>query len=120
MATILGHKDLAASLGWLMRFRDRFGVLCKAICGEGSSVPLKKVNEWRAGEIQKIILNYDPKNIYNADETGIFNLTLAVRGEQCRGGKESKLRLTTVLCCNSTGTDKLLPLIIEKSKKKMF
>ncbi|UYV78592.1 hypothetical protein LAZ67_16002085 [Cordylochernes scorpioides] len=65
---------------------------------------------------------YDPANIYNADETGLFfqlipDLTLAHKDENCRGVKRMKQRITVLLCCNSTGTDKRRLLIIGKSAK---
>ncbi|UYV62857.1 TIGD6 [Cordylochernes scorpioides] len=65
---------------------------------------------------------YDPTNIYNADETGLFfqlipDRTLAHKDENCRGVKRMKQRITVLLCCNSTGTDKRRLLIIGKSAK---
>lgn len=62
------------------------------------------------------------KNIFNADETGVFyqllpNKTLTLKGESCKGGAKSKQRLTALFCCNATGTEKLKPLVIGKSLK---
>jgi hypothetical protein len=42
---------------------------------------------------------YEPRDVYSADETGLFfNLlpdrTFAYKGETCHGGKHSKDRLT--------------------------
>uniref|UniRef100_A0ABM0MZN5 Tigger transposable element-derived protein 4-like n=1 Tax=Saccoglossus kowalevskii TaxID=10224 RepID=A0ABM0MZN5_SACKO len=45
-----------------------------------------------------------------------MNKTLFVKGEQCRGGKKSKERLTVMLCANMVG-DKEKPLVIGKSTK---
>lgn len=47
---LFGHGNFQASVGWLNRFRERFGISFKIICGEEKSVPLDKVNEWRAGK----------------------------------------------------------------------
>ncbi|UYV63589.1 hypothetical protein LAZ67_2004890 [Cordylochernes scorpioides] len=73
---------------------------------------------------ESILVNsgYDPANIYNADETGLFfqlipDRTLAHKDENCRGVKRMKQRITVLLCCNSTGTDKRRLLIIGKSAK---
>ncbi|UYV83620.1 hypothetical protein LAZ67_23001706 [Cordylochernes scorpioides] len=65
---------------------------------------------------------YDPANIYNAVETGLFfqlipDRTLAHKDENCRGVKRMKQRIAVLLCCNSTGTDKRRLLIIGKSAK---
>ncbi|UYV62495.1 hypothetical protein LAZ67_2000790 [Cordylochernes scorpioides] len=43
--------------------------------------------------------------------------TLAHKDESCRGVKRMKQRITVLLCCNSTGTDKRRLLIIGKSAK---
>ncbi|UYV80009.1 TIGD6 [Cordylochernes scorpioides] len=43
--------------------------------------------------------------------------TLAHKDENCRGVKRMKQRITVLLCCNSTGTDKRRLLIIGKSAK---
>jgi hypothetical protein len=61
--------------------------------------------------------------VYNADETALFyklmpNNTLAFKGERCTDGKNSKERITILLCTTSTGTDKLLPLVIGKYRSR--
>lgn len=64
---------------------------------------------------------YEQSDIYNADETGLFNLlpdrTLTLKGESCHVGKRSKDRLTVLLCTNSDGSLKQMPLVIVKSPK---
>ena len=59
-------------------------------------------------------------DVYNADETGLFyqllpERSLTVRGDACEGGKKSKQRLTALLCCNASGSDKRKLLMIGKS-----
>jgi hypothetical protein len=60
-------------------------------------------------------------DVHNADETALFyklmpNKTLVSKGERCTGSKNSKERITVLLCTNSTGTDKLLPLVTGKCR----
>lgn len=60
------------------------------------------------------------EDIFNADETGLFwkalpNKTLAISGEECKGGKLAKERLTVLFCVSFTG-EKLKPLVIGKSE----
>jgi hypothetical protein len=43
--------------------------------------------------------------------------TLAYKVETCHGGKHSKDRLTVLLCVNSDGSDKQVPIVIGKSSK---
>jgi hypothetical protein len=63
----------------------------------------------------------EPRDVYSADETGLFfkvlpERTLAYKGETCHGGKHSKDRLTVLLCVNSEGSDKQVPIVIGKSR----
>ena len=65
---------------------------------------------------------YEPRDLYNADETGVFfnvlpDRTLAYKGESCHDGKHSKDSLTVLLCVNSDGSDKQVPIVIGKSPK---
>ena len=78
------------------------------------------VTDWKA-RLASITEGYDPRDIWNMDETGLVyralpDKTLTVRGEQCTGGKRSKERLTLVLACNMLGDfDRVL--VIGKAAK---
>ncbi|CAF1023635.1 unnamed protein product [Rotaria sordida] len=90
-------------------------------CGESSSVDMTTVDDW-IQRIPKIIDGYDPKDIFNCDETGLFfkfmpDKSLTLNREECKGGKKSKERYTILFCVNSTGEEKLKPLVIAKSLK---
>ncbi|UYV63026.1 hypothetical protein LAZ67_2002885 [Cordylochernes scorpioides] len=105
------------------RFKGRFHISQRRLCGEGASISPAIIDE-HLTNLNSILANsgYDPANIYNADETGLFfqlipDRTLAHKDENCRGVKRMKQRITVLLCCNSTGTDKRRLLIIGKSAK---
>ena len=73
-----------------------------------------------AGKSAIFIGGYEPRDVYNADEMGLlFNVlpdrSLAHKGESCHGGKHSKDRLIVLLCINSDGSDKQVPIVIGKS-----
>jgi len=60
---------------------------------------------WIKTELPKIISEYTPDNVYNADETGLFYCALPentylFKNENAKGCKISKERIT-VLCCAS-------------------
>ncbi|KAK9680017.1 hypothetical protein QE152_g39489 [Popillia japonica] len=60
----------------------------------------------------------EPRNIFNADEFGLFfklmpDKSYVFKGETCHGGKASKERLTVLACANSDGSEKLRLLVIE-------
>jgi hypothetical protein len=66
-----------------------------------------------------LISPYEPKNIYNADETWLFfqalpTKSLAVKGEKCTSSKMSKERLLVLLCGNMVG-EMEKPLVIGKA-----
>jgi hypothetical protein len=91
----------------------------KTVSGECKNVDSSTEEEWRKEQLLKIFDVYELKNIYNADESGLFfrlppNKTLSLKGDPCNGGKNSKERITVLLACNADGTDKLPPLVIGK------
>ena len=116
----LGHDDFQASVGWLNRFRDRYGIRAKVLCGESGDAPTAQANEWKEAGIKDIISEYDVDDVYNADETALFYQllpegSLTVSGDACEGGKKSKQRLTALLCCHASGSDQRKLLMIGKS-----
>jgi hypothetical protein len=79
------------------------------------------LKKWRKEHLLKIFEGYEPKNIYNTDESGLFfrlppNKTLSLKADPCNSGKNSTERITVLLACNANGTDKLPPSVIEKSE----
>lgn len=103
-------------------FTPRNAISYKTIAGEAKSVDMVQVNDSKKNILPKLIEGYHPRDIYNADETGLFyqakpNKTLDLRGKDCVGFKESKLRVTLLFACNADGSYKLKPLFIGKSKR---
>ncbi|CAF1308443.1 unnamed protein product [Didymodactylos carnosus] len=120
---LLGDKlgSFKASNGWLEKFRTRHNISHRIISGESSSVDVITVDDW-IQRIPKIIDGHDLKDIFNCDETGLFfkampDKSLTLNKEECKGGKKLKERYTILLYVNSTGEEKLKPLVIGKSLK---
>ena len=119
-ATQLGIGDFTASNGWLDRFKKRNNIVYKSISGESASVDSDTVSDFKE-KIKSVISVYDPADVYNVDETGLFfksmcNKTFAFKGEACHGGKKSKDRVTVLLGANMDGSHKLKPVLIGKYK----
>ena len=90
--------------------------------GEGGDVDQDVVNHWTENVLPTILERYSEDDIYNADETGLFycmqpSRTMHYRGERCTGGKQSKERLSVLVCANMSGTEKSKLLVIGKSEK---
>lgn len=102
------------------RFCCRYAVVSKRIFGESNDCT--DTSSFMDQVLLPLLQNYNPDDVYNCDETCLFykllpHRTYAFCGEAVSGGKSSKDRLTLMLCCNMSGTDKLKPLIIGKTKK---
>jgi hypothetical protein len=103
----LGKHNFKASNGWLESFKHRQNIVFNAACGEANYVNMETVADWK-GRIEDIVVGYEPRNVYNGDETGLFcrvlpSKTLTVLGDICTGGKLPKERLTLFICVNMTG-----------------
>jgi hypothetical protein len=121
IAAKLNTDYFSASSGWLIRFKDQHGLFFKKLAGESAEVSIKSNDAWLES-LPSLLEGYEPRDVYNADETGIFfkvlrDRTLAYKGETCHGGKHSKDRLTVLLCVNNDGSDKQVPIVIGKSSK---
>ena len=86
----------------------------KVVCGEAGSVSKEITDKWKQSELQEILKQFEPKNIYNADEMGLFykcipNRTLAEKEDACSGYKIPKERISILFAANMDG-DKL-PLL---------
>lgn len=104
----LGIKGFAESEGWLLNFKTRHDITFKKICGESASMDISICSEW-IGKPNKLLNGYDPRNIFNTDETGISykflpDLTLTFKDEKCHGGKLRKDRIAVLIACNMDGS----------------
>ncbi|XP_060577389.1 tigger transposable element-derived protein 4-like [Ruditapes philippinarum] len=121
LACELGMENFQATNGFIERFKNRHGISSKTLSGEGASVDNSQTENWMQSKLPSLIKDYEPKNVYNIDETGVFykmtpNKTLEVKGTKCFGGKQSKDRITVLIGANMDGSDKLKLLIIGKFK----
>ena len=117
LAQKLGVQDFKCSNGWLCRFKDRHSIVYKSIQGESKDVNQEVVKDWHSTVLPTILKDYEPRDIFNADETGLFykladNKTYTFKGDPCSGGKKSKERLTIMVCANMDGSEKVDLLVI--------
>jgi hypothetical protein len=99
------------SQGWLTRFKQRHDIHKNIHYRETSSVPDQAIEEMKS--IQTLLGEYEENNVYNMDETGLYQRRSPSSGlsTQSRAGvKKDKSRISVALCANVTGTDRL-PLL---------
>lgn len=113
----MNHDDYSASNGWLYRFQKRYNIKCSVLSGEGADVSSEVVEDWEK-RLSHMCEGYALKDIFNADETGLFyralpSRSLVAKGDMCKGGKQGKERMTVLLCASATG-EKVRPLVIGK------
>lgn len=120
IAVSLGVENFQASNTWIENFKSRHGIKSRVVSGEEELVDMKAVYE-KSDEFFNSINEYEPKNIFNVDETGLFfkcppKKGLVLSHEEKISGKFPKERITIMLACSQEG-EKLPPLIIGKAKK---
>ena len=99
-------------INWVNRWKAREEIVCKKLHGEAGS-------EWQNHRLQALLKEFEPEQIFNTDETGLFyrcfpDKTHVFKNEKCAGGKLSKERLTALVTASING-EKLSPLAIGKS-----
>ncbi|KAJ4443982.1 hypothetical protein ANN_05771 [Periplaneta americana] len=114
-ASQIGEEKFSASNGWLERFRLRHNIVFQSANSKVRKVPSE---DWK-DRLPSITSGYEARDIYIMDETGLFfrclsQKSMALKSEQCKGGKMSKKRLTILLCANAVG-EKEPPLVVGKS-----
>jgi hypothetical protein len=119
------ETDFKASWQWLRRFRVRRGLQKMLLHEEGAEVNKSDLGLLAAlDDLYAIIAQYDPENIYNMDETGLFfrllpRYSLLMPNEDIsttRGKKKSKDRVSLIMCTNAVGSHKIPCALIGKPK----
>ena len=117
----LGMTDFKATNGWLERWKTRNAIQFKKQHGEKQDADDFGAERWAVEVLPGILKDYSPRDIFNADETGLYwraipNGTLSFKGLEAPGSKTAKDRMTLLLACNMDGSEKINPLVIGKSK----
>ena len=120
----LNIENVKASDGWLRRRKERRNITFKKISGESNFVTPEMVNASKETSLPTLLSNYDLKDIYNADEFGLFykcmtNETCQLKSEKSTGRKLSKVRITSMAAANAVG-DKIPMFVIRKAQKPCY
>lgn len=119
---LVNGPDFKCTSGWIERFKKRYNITKGKIHGEAMDVNVDTVQHWIKNVWPEIRKGYNDSDIFNADETGLFykltpDRTLRFKQEKCIGGKQSKVRVTVLVCANMNGTEKCKLLVIGKFMK---
>ncbi|GES79076.1 CENP-B homolog protein 2-like [Rhizophagus clarus] len=117
-ASLYKVENFKGSNGWIGEFKKRHNLSCYLKQGEAASAPLDKLDEFRKN-LQDLIRNYSLEDVFNCDETGLYwkmEPKRTISNKPVSGKKQSKDRVTILLCSNATGTEKLKPVFIHKYK----
>jgi transcriptional regulator with XRE-family HTH domain len=70
----LAHSEDSISAAWIDRWKTRHNIVSKKMCGESAAVRESEllVHEWKAIKLRQILDTLSPRDIYNADETGLL------------------------------------------------
>ena len=109
------------SVGWLDGFKNRKDVRFKQAEGEKLSADFDAAENWIKTEWPKLRQEYEPSQIYNTDETGLYyrglpNKSMVQGNAKVSGGKLPKNRISVLVTCSMTGVRKRL-LVIGLSQK---
>ena len=80
----IGHRAFTGSSGWLNRWLKRNNVHLRNLSGEAADVDATVVEDWKKW-LQSICKGYETKDIFNADETGLFYKALATQTMAAQG-----------------------------------
>jgi hypothetical protein len=123
------ESDFKASWQWLSQFTTCHGLQKMLLHGEGAQV---NKNDSKLlvtlEEFYGIIAQYDPKNVYNMDEIGLFfwlllRYNLLMPNEDIsttKGKKKAKDRVYLIVCANAFGTHKIPCALIGKPKELAY
>ena len=121
LAQALQNTDFVPTHGWLARWKARNQIVYKRQHGKKKDADHISADHWTTNVLSELLHTYDPGDIYNADETGIYyhalpNGTLTEKTTEISRSKKLKDRITALVSCNMTDTDKHRLLVIGKSK----
>lgn len=114
-------SKFVASHGWFEKFKMRAGLRSLLIQGESSSGDKNAAQEFPIKFLQLIKDGgYHPHQVFNADETGLVWKSIPKRSfvldknSTAAGHKQSKERVTLLMCSNASGDFVMKPLFLNK------
>ena len=120
IALKLNVTGFTGSNGWLEKRKTRHNVKQFSVTGEDGEVNAETLESWTE-RLPEIVKGYELKDIWNADETGLFcralpDKSLSVKKRRCKGGKYAKQRITVLhYLLSMPWVRKNLPSLLEEA-----
>ncbi|KAJ4426024.1 hypothetical protein ANN_27651 [Periplaneta americana] len=118
-----GDPGFVASIGWLSRWKRKFGIHQLVMSGDKLSCDRNAAEHYKSAFPNLVqTLDISAEQIYNCVETGLNykilpSKTLAHKDEtEASGCERNKHRVTLLACCNATATNKLPLMVIGKAR----
>ena len=114
------------SNGWLLCWKQANNISFKKFHGESTSADHGSANEWVTNVLPQLFRGYDPKDVWNCDETGLFYKSMPsgslrfAGDEQSNETKVPKDRLTTLQFTNMDGSEKQAVVVGKLAKPCCF
>lgn len=112
-------------INWVNRWKKQYDISSKKLCGESGAVSEDVLHTWKDKTVSYILSKYQPDNILNCDEFGLFwkitpDRTLAFKSDKVFGHKKSKDRITVLLTASMSGQKYTIWVIGKFSKPRCF
>lgn len=123
-AQMMNINEFKASDGYIAGLKKRCNIEYRIESGESFSVSQTAIDNWKS-ELIELIKNYDSKDIFNLDETGLFwkllpTKTYAFSTESRFGIKQLKNRVTLTVITNANGSERKVCLIGASKRPHCF
>lgn len=103
----------------MQKFQERFGLHSFRSHGEAEDAD-ERAAEASLPRLQHLAARFDPEDVFNADEFGLFYAMAPERTiarAPLPGRKKQMVRLSYLACCNATGTERYPLMIIGNSAR---
>ena len=111
-----GQERPQFSKGWIYRFMRRHNLKNRLMNGEAGSAEVDTADvQNQLKEVKEALRGYEPRDIYNMDETGLYYRSAPTRTlsqKPVSGVKVDKTRMSVAFFCNADGSSKIAPIII--------
>ncbi|GBN23535.1 Tigger transposable element-derived protein 6 [Araneus ventricosus] len=125
-ANALEYDEFRGRNRWLEKFKRRHGIMAKVISGESKDVDDNDSENWITETLSKILRDYKPENIFNADETALFfqclpQKTLTFKKEKMLWRKTKQSYINCHVRCKYDWTSEIETISYRQNQKsKMF